>query len=349
MRTIAIDSRFASTLSGLGRYTRELTIHLLKRDDPVRFVLFVSPQGRAWASTLPHPERWSLSELDVPPYSLREHLLLPRALRQSKADLLFVPHFNVPFATPTPVVATIHDLILHRFPNAAPWWKRAGYRFLMRRTVRRARALIAVSGFVRDELQRTYGSGIVERSTVISEGVGPQFSRRRAAEQDRVCGTLGIHRPFFLYVGNAKQHKNVPLLLEAFGALGEGGPSLVLVSSGRETEHLSLPPHCILLTRVDDAQLPALYSAASAFVTASLYEGFCLPVVEALACGCPVIAVREGPLEEISQGNALLVEPSVSAFTAALRTPPPAPIAFAPPSWETAAAQTVHVLLGALE
>lgn len=343
MLTIAIDCRFAGTPSGLGRYTREIVAALLKRSDGVSYHLLVPAGARDWLRSLPASTTMRATDIRAPHYSLAEHIELPRALRRIKADLLFSPHFNVPIWCPVPFVTTIHDLILHRYPNSASLPKRLAYRFLMRHAVGQARAIITVSRFVERELTEAYGFGIAEKIVVIREGVSPRFAPVSSEAQAAVCRRYGIDPGFFLYVGNAKEHKNVPMLLRAFESAGVE-ERLLLVGVGSEAERLRLPPNAARLASVDDADLPALYSAARCLVTASLYEGFCLPVIEALACGCPVIASRIGPIEENAEGHAMLVEPTLAAFVAAFRRPPPKTVRFRAPSWEKTAEETVSVL-----
>ncbi len=348
MRRIAIDCRFAATASGLGRYTRELTMQLLEREDPIHYVLLVSDDSEDWILPLPHPDCFSKKIVTAPHYSISEQFELPKVLRDAKVDLLFSPHFNVPWRCPVPFVMTVHDLILHRYPNAAPFWKRFAYRLILESALHHASHIITVSDFVRGEIESVYGEMIASRATVIHEGVSSHFSRRSEAEQESVRKKYNIDRLFFLYVGNAKEHKNVSFLLQAWQESRDESSQLVLVTSGKEADELALPPNVLRLAHVDDADLPALYSASRAFVTASLYEGYCLPLVEALSCGCPAIALREGPLEEVSQGKALLVEPTIEAFTKALRSPPPSPQSFTRPSWEETAKRTVEIFDRAL-
>ena len=179
--------------------------------------------------------------------------------------------------------------------------------------------------------------------TVIHEGVSSQFSPRSEAEQQEMRRRYGFKREFFLYVGNAKEHKNVQLLLDAY-AEAHPQADLVLVSEGKETKNLSFSDGIILLSSVPDEHLPALYSAASAMVTPSLYEGFGLPLLEAVACGCPVIATNSSAIAELAPPGALLVEPTVHAFAHALRNlPPPAAIPHSF-SWQSAAEETLSLL-----
>ncbi|MBI5155653.1 glycosyltransferase, partial [Candidatus Peregrinibacteria bacterium] len=232
MRRIAIDCRFAGTASGLGRYTRELVASLTARNDDAHYLLLVLPEAKAWLSTVPSSMHRSAVEVSARHYSLSEHREMPVILRKHNVDLLFSPHFTVPLFCPVPFVVTIHDLILHSFPNASPLWKRMGYRLLMRHAVRNAKTIITISGFVAGEIARTYGARTAARTQVITEGVDACFRRRSPDEQKQVRERYGIDGPFFLYVGNAKQHKNVAILLQAFSRLPESSPRLVLVTGG---------------------------------------------------------------------------------------------------------------------
>lgn len=343
---VGIDSRFGGTLSGLGSYTRALVTHLLRRTDPIRYTLFVRSTDEAWVrSLIGSPTHYQLLTTHYPHYSLSEQTLFPLILRRSGIDLLFSLHFNVPLACPVPFVATIHDLILHRYPNEAPLWKRMAYRAVLRHTVTRARALIAVSRFVAGEIRETYGQNVASKVTVIPEGVHERFVRRSENEKEEVRQRYGIQRPFFLYVGNAKEHKNVWMLMAAFQKLHAPGKSLVLVMSGREAERLRFGDGIQHLSSVPLDDLPALYSAAEAFVTASLYEGFCLPIAEARACGCPVIALNIGVMPEVVGKECALVEATEEALTQAMKSPPLSSPGLQRRRWEEVAEETARLLM----
>jgi len=343
VKTVVIDCRFAHFPAGIGRYTRELVPLLLPRLASSKIVLIVMAEGKPWAAALAGGSEVMVAR--GAHYAFREQWEIPSLLRAAHADLFFAPHFNVPFFCPVPFVCTIHDLILHRYPNQATLPKRMAYRILMQRSVRRARRVIAVSRFTAEELARVFGGGIVSKTTVIHNGVSGIFHSRSAVEQDEAVRTFGIQRPFFLYVGNAKEHKNVPMLLSAFERSGRGDAELVLALSGREASSLHLSPRVRLLSDLHDDALAALYSAALAFVTPSLYEGFGLPVAEAAACGCPVIAVKGSSIPEVAPEGSILLPPTVDALADALRNARegerPAVCRF---SWEETAEKTADVL-----
>jgi glycosyltransferase involved in cell wall biosynthesis len=320
---IGIDCRFASTHSGIGRYTRELIRHLLRRNDPWQYVLFtLGEKNHGLDHLLPH-ERAVSCQLSAVSYSLREHWELPLAIRRSGVSLMHFLHFNVPGFCSTPFVATIHDLILHRFPNEAPLPKRLAYQLLIGKTVKKAMRLIAVSRATFDDLARTYGESVRQRTSVIYEGISESFRPASEEEKQRVRKKYHLtHQRFILYVGAAKEHKNVQILIDAcHGSRDRRGVSsppdqiLVLVTSGKEVKRLKLRENVRVLSSVPDEDLPALYSTALCFASASLAEGFNFPVLEAMACGCPVVASNRGSTPEICGNHVVLVEPTMEGLT----------------------------------
>ncbi|MBI3336470.1 glycosyltransferase family 4 protein [Candidatus Peregrinibacteria bacterium] len=317
---IGIDCRFAATPSGLGRYTRELVTHLLKRSDGIEYVLFVHSQNEVWL-----PKNCILKIADFPHYSIREQIYFPGIIKQSSIDFFLSPHFNVPLRCSIPFIVTIHDLILHEFPHEALLWKRLAYRWQMNHAIRNSDHIIAVSEYTANDIRKHYGDRHI---SVIHEGVQSSFSPKSSEEQQRVLQKYNIKKSFFLYVGSNKDHKNVPLLKKAAHL---SGVSLLCIPESIGT--------------VPDHDLPALYSASTAFVTASLAEGFCLPAVEALACGCPVIASNCGAIPEVTKGHATLIEPTVNAFTQAMKNPPPRPSPIRLYDWQNAAQKTAAILV----
>ena len=344
MKKIAIDCRFTGTNSGLGQYTRELVTHLLKRSDAVKYTLIARRTHEPWLKNLQGDPEIIIA--DIPHYSLAEQTKIPKLLKKSKVDLLFSPHFNVPFRLIIPFVVTIHDLILHRFPNQASLFKQMAYRRLINSTVKRAKSIITISDFVKRELIDVYGDPIRSKITRIYEGTDPRFSPAPQERIEEALNKFSLLKPFFLYVGNAKQHKNIQVLIDAFADLNQPDRELVLVTGGKETGNLKLVDGVRVISDVSNSDLPSLYGAALAFVTASLYEGFCLPVAEAEACGCKVIASSRGAIPEVAGDNAVLVDANAEAFRSAMEEidsmSAPKPKNF---SWEQAAKETATILL----
>lgn len=250
----------------------------------------------------------------VPHYSLKEQFALPRIIKSSGIDLLHVPHFNAPLNCPVPFVVTIHDLILHKYPNEASCLKRMAYKLLIRNAVKKSKHIIAVSNYTADEIAKTYGKQVREKISVIYEGVSPEFrpvTPLRPATHSLRRGYAGqASKPFILYIGAAKQHKNVQTLIDAC----PDDMTLVLVTGGKEVAKLHPRSNTRIMENVSNEELPSLYSCATCFVTASLEEGFGLPALEAMACGCPVVASNRASLPEICGSHAVLVEPTVEGI-----------------------------------
>jgi len=343
---IGIDCRFAAAAAGLGRYTRSIVTELLHRSDGFEYVLFVRSKAEEWLRSISGAQ---LVTADFDHYTFGEQISFPKLIRSQKLLLLFSPHFNVPLNTTVPTVVTIHDLILHRYPNQSPFHKRIAYRLVFDRAVRRARRIIAVSEFTKNELAATYGESVTAKTNVILEGVEPLFRPMSSPIIEETKRRYDISGPYFLYLGNAKEHKNVPVLLAAFTRCSRTDCSLILICGGKETSGLQLPPRARLLANVPDDDLPALLSGTEALVTASLYEGFYLPGAEARACGARIIATRRGAIPEVVQDQGLLVEPTVEALAQAMSAVSDLPRPTPPPfSWQKAAAQTAALLQGAL-
>lgn len=345
VKTIGIDCRFAGTQSGLGRYARAIVKELLRRNDDVCYVLFVGSQQEPWLEHLKgSPTSYALRPTPCSPYSIEEQLLFPQAIKRSGIHLLFSPHFNVPLLCPVPFVATIHDLILHRFPGNAALLKRFAYRLQMASTVRRAKAIFAVSSWTALEIGGAYGPSAYRKCHVTGEGVEDAYTPASVAAVAAIRTRYRLEKPFFLYVGTAKKHKNVPLLIEAFSAIANGSRQLALVMP-RSSDQGSLPPHVLRIGDVPEEDLPALYSAADCFATASAYEGYGLPIAEALSCGCPVIACKRTAIPETTQGQAMLIEPTIEQWKNALRSPPVRPVQYHKPLWRDAAGKIADILL----
>lgn len=335
MRNVVVDCRFAATPSGLGRFTRELTAALLaSAPADTNWTFLVQPGQEPWWE---RDVQVRMLPVDVPHYSLTEQRAIPQLLRDVPCDVYLAPHFNAPIGLKMPFVVTVHDLILHRYPNAASPLKQLAYRLLMRAAVARSAAVLAVSPFVQGEVAAMYGQRVAAKTVATGEGASPLYSLRDQAEQDRVRQAYGLVRPFLLYVGNAKEHKNVAGLLEAFQLAKLSGTDLALVASGKEADAFAWPAWARRLKNVPEADLPALYSAAAACVTMSRYEGYCLPLVEALACGCPVVAPALTAIPDVvggAEGVRLLPDISPATFAAAFQDLPKRPTPRALHSWD---------------
>ena len=242
-----------------------------------------------------------------------EQLALPLAARGS--ELLLSPANLAPLAGRGNVVV-IHDVAPFREPD---WFGRAygaWHRALIPRIARRARLLITPSEFVRDELVELFGLD-PGRVRAIAPGVDSAFASPPAPEP--VLRRLGLAQPYVLALGTDSPRKNLGLLDRIAPALADAGLGVAIAGSGRSYLPASAPGSARRLGYVPDADLPALYAGAAAFAMPSLYEGFGLPCVEAMAAGTPVVAADRAALPEACGGAALLVDPDdADAFAAAL-------------------------------
>lgn len=320
MHVVGIDCRFGSKHAGLGTVTRSLVTELVKRRDGCAYVLFVRSLEEPWLSSFSSLPGVTVKEAPFEHYSLAEQTDFPNVLQDSECSLLLSPHFNVPIFCPIPFVCMVHDLILHTFPGNTPWYKRLAYKVVLRSAIKRAKKILTVSEFTKKDIGLHYGASAEAKTVVTYPAASSAFHPRFVGEQDAAKAAHRLDRPFFLYVGNCKPHKNVAMLLDAFERAALPGIDLALVVTGRECSVLRRREGVRFLQDIDPDELAALYSAALGCVTATLAEGFCIPLIEAMACGCPVLATNVGPLPEVCGEHALLVEPSVDALAQGMRT-----------------------------
>ncbi len=262
------------------------------------------------------------------PYSATELWRLALDARRDRAEVFHAPHYVCPPLLPCPAVVTVHDLIHLRFGSRrAPRLGRLYARVMLRLAVRRAARLIVVSESTRRDLLARLG-GAPERVRVIPNGVAAHF--RPAPEDaalDAPLGALGVSRPYLLFVGNPLPHKNLPRLLDAVAGLPAEVGRLV-IAGVRPAMRPGVEAACAMrglghrvtiLAPLPAETLPLLYQGATALACPSLWEGFGLPALEAMACGTPVVAADRGALPEVVGDAALLVDPTnVDALREAL-------------------------------
>lgn len=238
-----------------------------------------------------------------------DRVTVPRVLRRLSPDVYHNTKNALPPDLRCPAVVTIHDLAYHHFPETFGPLSRAYLRFHHRDCARRASRVIAVSEHARADVVATLGVP-EERVRAVPHGVADAF--RRPA---RPLG-LDLEQPYVLSVGTIQARKNLDVLVDAVALLrgrGRGGFGLVVAGRrGWKTRAFDAACRRTPVRRlglVPDAELPALYGSAAAFVQPSSYEGFGLTVVEAMACGAPVVAAEAGSLPEVTGDAALLVPP----------------------------------------
>ncbi len=293
---IGIDCRKIADY-GIGTYIRGLLGAFGRLGAEETFVLFGPP---SIDPLVPAGLRSERVAVDAPHYSLRELMIVGTAARRAALDVFHAPHYVVPYVA-TPVVVTIHDLIHLRLPYRNPLQPLYA-RGMMRRAVRASAAVLTVSESVRAEIEREFPSarGKVE---AIPNGVLPLFSPEPDARDGTVLYDLALApRGYFLYVGNDKPHKRLDLLLEAWRRVRPQMAGVRLALAGGAPARYGTEEGVIVAGRVRDGDLAALYRGALALVQPSDFEGFGLPVAEAMASGTPVICADIPPLREVAAG-----------------------------------------------
>ncbi|HVR95676.1 MAG TPA: glycosyltransferase family 1 protein [Thermoanaerobaculia bacterium] len=316
--TIGIDVRKIQDF-GIGTYVRNLVRSLARIDLENRYLLLCRPQDRDLLRDL--PVNFQTVPESAPVYSARELLALSWRLYRSKLDLYHSTHYVLPAWVGSPVVVTIHDIIHLLYPDFLP--SRLAFLYaqrMIRRSLHRGDRVIAVSQSTKSDLMQYFDvdGGTIQ---VIHNGVEEAFRHRLPDEElQRWLRNLGIAQPYLLFVGNPKPHKNLDNVVKAYArarhlAVLDAPLICVGARTGSEfkirqrAEYLGIPDKVRILGHVAQEALPAIYQGASLFLYPTLYEGFGLPVVEAMASGVPVITSNTSALKEIAEGYAYLVDP----------------------------------------
>ncbi|MCU1333016.1 MAG: mshA 5, partial [Candidatus Angelobacter sp.] len=312
---IAFDLRRIGN-PGIGRYMKCLA-EAITTQAPDHEYLLVLPPGGEHLVHAPEAEKLCTR---LKYYSFREQFELPRILSRHKVDLLHSPHFLLPLVRPCPAVATIHDVIYMACPEDLA--SRAGrlyYRGMMNASSRMATRIITDSMHSRNEIVR-YLNADPEKIEVIYPAVDPFFhAEADSAQVASVRSRMGIDRDYVLCVGIYKLRKNHAGLLRAFRTMLQSGRKAQLVIAGPMAEgesilrelarELGIAEHIIFTGFVNDVDLRDLYSAAHLYACPSFYEGFGFTVLEAMACGAPVVCSSETSLPEVAGNAALYFDP----------------------------------------
>ena len=295
MKTVAVDVNPATraVMTGTEIYTREVCSRLPSAAPELRWRFFASrPRAGLGVDLVVIPLRrvWS-------------QVRLPLALAAERPDLLFVPAHAIPFAWPGKALTVVHDLAFERYPHAYSATERAYLRLTTRWATLRCPLLIAVSESTKADLVSAYGLR-AERIRVVPLGASkPEVAPAPASRLTE----LGLNGSFVLQVGRIETRKNQSGALAAVERLG-GGVTLAVAGPERDAAlaaRLRQSDRCRVLGRVDQPTLELLYQRASAVIVPSLYEGFGLPMLEAMARGKVVVAAKASSLPEVGGEAAL--------------------------------------------
>lgn len=317
--------------TGVGYYTEHLLQHLAREVQATGDELIVV-SNRPIDTQAPLPAHVRVHQGHRFPVRIGwMQMRAARALDAIKADVAHFTNGMIPFAPPVSTVVTIHDMSLRLYPRCHPVRRLLLNRPLMRLAVRQASAIVTVSNSTRRDLLRLHGVA-PERVSVVHEAASPAFRPiRDHARLALVRAKYGLPDRFILYVGTIEPRKNLGRLMAALAQARAAGIPHHLVCVGpygwssRDLtgliERLGLASSVHFTGYVPFEDLPAIYNLGELFVFPSLYEGFGLPVIEAMACGTPVITANSSSLGEVAGDAAITVDPSsTDALAHAIRS-----------------------------
>ena len=311
---IGIDARFFGHIGkGLGRYTQKLIESLEKNDQKNQYFVFLRKEN--FDSYQPQSGNFKKILADYKWYSFQEQFFFTFFLKKYQLDLMHFAHFNVPFLYSGKFIVTIHDLILIHFPtikNSTLYpifykFKFWAYKKVIKNAIFKSRKVIAVSNFTRQDILKNYPKISFSKIAVTYEACD-DFCRISFEKDRDIFSRYGIMKPYLLYVGNAYPHKNLERLVLAFEKIGQDKKNFHLVLVGKmdyfylrlkkfvEDKKIS---NIILSGYVTDKELDRIFLNASVYVSASLYEGFGLPLLEAMNNGTPVVVSQHSCAKEI--------------------------------------------------
>jgi len=303
-------------LTGNEVYIRNLMSGFAALDDKSEFIAYVSEPG-AEAGI---PKGFAVRHVSSNPF-VRLGFDLTRRVTEDRPDLLHV-QYTAPLACPVPVVVSVHDVSFHDAPHFFPPGRVAQLRFTVSRTIRQAARILTPSEFSKHSIERAYGVD-PDRIKVTPNAVSTRFRPiGREVARARIYSRFGLSHPYILTVGDLQPRKNQIGLIYAFEELLREHPQLphLLVLTGQDSWYASTvrraAQRSCVASRirftgfVSDDDLPYLYAASDLFVFPSFYEGFGIPILEAMACGRAVACSNSTAMAEVADGAAILFRPS---------------------------------------
>ena len=312
---LGVDARMIAH-SGIGRYTRELLTHAVATDPTLHLVLAGNPPAiRGAVPTLAASARVTVVAAHAPIYSLREQIAGALLFGSLKADVLFFPHYNAPAILGKRYLVTIHDVNHIRRPDTFGALRSRLARALMARVAARAARVLTGSATMRDELGGLF-PGTGAKIDVIPHGVSRCFrpASPRALEDRALQPPLPPR--YVVTVGNRRPLKNLGTAAEAIRLAQDAVPGLAWVVVGDRIrqddevdEFANAGGRVLQLFGIPDEVLRFVYAGSVALLMPSLFEGFGLPVIEAMACGTPVVASNIPAIREVAGNAAVLCDP----------------------------------------
>lgn len=303
--------------SSVNHYVEQILMHLRPQDWEARFTCYTRRSPYPLAPILSKaPVDWN--EPMGSNFTWR-HIALPLAGRRSRVDAMWFPFHTIPLLIGTPSAVTIHDISFVRLPHRFNWQTKLYLGVLLRRALAQASQILTISQFTADELIRVFNVS-ANRITIIYHGFSEHLTRPNPSVADALLEKLGLLRPYFLFLDGANSRKNIGLLIELLRKAPKHRLSdLQFIITGNSSKMLrmlkanglggQIGTQILLPGILPEQELDILYRRARALLYLSEYEGFGLPILEAFARQCPVIALRASSLPEVAGQGALFIEP----------------------------------------
>lgn len=332
---IGIDARlYGSKQGGLGRYVEQLIQHLEQIDEHNEYVVFLRKDN--WDEFKLTKPNFKKAIANIPWYSWSEQLWLPLILKIKKLDLMHFPHWNVPLMYNKPFIVTVHDLIMYHYPRQQAsthgpmvyWFKDRLHRLVLKHAAKKAKQIITPTEFTKQDIHKTLKTSL-DKIMVIHLAPYANANKNQSIKSNNILRKYNINKPFVLYVGVAYPHKNLDQLIQAWKIFQEKyGNNYQLVLVGKKNyfynkliNKLTNPGEGSLRDKqinnivytdyLTDQSLDELYAKASLYIFPSLYEGFGLPPLEAMAHGVPVASSTATCLPEILGDATIYFDPNI--------------------------------------
>jgi glycosyltransferase involved in cell wall biosynthesis len=299
---------------GVGTYVSNIVEQLVRLDKQNEYVVFCQSNG-----AVPSLPGALIQPLHSDNKAVWDYLLLPRAVKKHKIDLLFCSKNVLPFGVDAKSVVSVHDLAYYDPSLQAYKWLDTLYmRQMIRSSVKRADGIIAISENTKEDILRTLEVPRATKMRVIHEAASEAFKPTGDEGALAACKTThSLEGPFFFYAGGISPRKNLSRTVSAFARVAKDIPHTFVITGGTQRDSSffetltgsGLATRVKILGRVSEADLISLYNLADFSIYPSLYEGFGLPIVEAMSCGCPVACAERTSLPEVAGGAALLFNP----------------------------------------
>jgi glycosyltransferase involved in cell wall biosynthesis len=327
---IAIDASRANKKirTGVEWYSYHLIEEFKKIDQENRYFLYTNKPLEGELAICPQNFEEKVLAWPIPRSWTIGRLSLEMKFGKEIPDVLFVAAHTLPLLNPKRSVVTIHDLGFEHFPEAYHWADKLYHKLIINLIKKSATKIIAVSEFTKQDLMQTYKIP-AEKIAVVLNGYDNDKYKLLTDSRNLLKKKYEINFPYVLFVGRLELKKNIPRLIEAFGLFKRQYPALkhklVLVGVKGLTFPLveeqikkhNLADEIIFPGWVDDVDLPIFYNNAELFVFSSLFEGFGIPILEAMACGCPIICSKTTSLPEVAGEAGLMFNPESAEEIAA--------------------------------